>query len=110
MPEDKLRQVMLNLLRNADEAIGDKDGAITITLRRQQGNVQISVTDTGPGIPVDVASQVFDPFFTTRADGTGLGLSVSRAIAEAAGGSLTVQSTLGEGAVFVLTLREADSA
>lgn len=105
--DDRLRQVLLNLLRNADEALGDRHGRIGIALRERGDRVDIVVEDNGPGIPPEVQAQIFDPFFTTRPEGTGLGLSLSRALAENAGGSLELQSGPGSGARFVLSLRRA---
>ncbi|MBI1291135.1 hypothetical protein GC173_07805 [bacterium] len=104
--EDRLRQIFLNLLRNADEAMGREKGAITVQLERAGNMISITVADTGPGIAKETLEQIFDPFFTTRAEGTGLGLSVSRALAEAAGGSLTASSEPGKGATFRLLLPE----
>lgn len=101
---DGLRQVLLNLLRNADEAIGERKGEIRIDVRRRQDEVEISVADNGPGIDPATQRQLFDPFFTTKSSGTGLGLSLSRSLAQSAGGDLTVASTAGKGARFVLTL------
>jgi signal transduction histidine kinase len=103
-PEDRLRQIVLNLLRNADEALGKTKGAIDVRVARKQAFVEISVKDSGPGIPPEVLDQIFDPFFTTRPEGTGLGLSLSRAFAEAGGGSLAVRSEAGKGAEFILSL------
>lgn len=101
--EDSLRQILLNLLRNADEAIGNDHGRIELGLRRTD-RVEIWVEDNGPGIEPAIQAQLFDPFFTTRAGGTGLGLSLSRNLAEAAGGDLKVESTPGKGTRFTLTL------
>ena len=103
--EDRLRQVLLNLLRNADEALGPREGEIRLRVQRDGGFAQIVVEDNGPGIEANVLAQIFDPFFTTRAEGTGLGLSLSRALAEAAGGTLTAESVPGRGARFILRLK-----
>lgn len=102
--EDRLRQIVLNLLRNADEALGEREGAIRLKAFREGREIVLSVSDNGPGIEAAVLGQIFDPFFTTRAEGSGLGLSLSRALAESAGGSLSAQSPPGEGATFTLRL------
>lgn len=102
--EDRLQQILLNLLRNADEAIGDATGTITISVETRPGTALLTVADTGPGISAENLERIFDPFFTTRAEGTGLGLSLSQAMAEAAGGQLTVASEPGRGARFRLEL------
>lgn len=102
--EDPLKQVLMNLLRNADEAIGAQPGEVSLSLERRGPFVEIAVADSGPGIATEIAEHIFDPFFTTRAEGTGLGLSISRALAESAGGSLMVEPS-SRGARFVLRLR-----
>ncbi|CAN5350219.1 hypothetical protein BH09SUM1_BH09SUM1_19420 [soil metagenome] len=106
--EDRLRQIILNLLRNADEALGAREGQIAIHVATEGQFASISISDDGPGIDAALLSQIFDPFFTTRAEGTGLGLSLSRALAESAGGKLTVQSKKGQGAAFKLELRRIE--
>ncbi|HMX63705.1 MAG TPA: ATP-binding protein, partial [Candidatus Sumerlaeota bacterium] len=104
-PADRLRQIVLNLLRNADEALGKNKGEIRVIVARDKANqASITVTDNGPGISDNILDQIFDPFFTTRAEGTGLGLSLSRAFAQAGGGTLTAESEEGKGAKFVLVL------
>jgi signal transduction histidine kinase/PAS domain-containing protein len=100
---EKLKQVIINLLRNAAEAM-TSGGAIQLRLRRSGTLVEVDVTDTGPGIPAKIAAKIFSPFFTTKADGTGLGLAVSRKIVEDHGGQLRVRSELGKGSTFVISL------
>jgi signal transduction histidine kinase len=77
-----------------------------VEVSRDDGHVELSVADEGPGISADLQERIFEPFFTTRRDtgGTGLGLAVSLGIAEAHGGSLTVDSEPGHGATFTLRL------
>lgn len=102
--EDRMRQVLLNLLRNADEALGSRQGTIEVVIARQGANIEIAVKDDGPGISRANLEQIFDPFFTTRAEGTGLGLPLSRALARSAGGDLVVETEEGKGATFTLRL------
>lgn len=103
--EDALRQVLLNLLRNADECFGDRSGMIRVTV--EDHPPRITVEDDGPGMTAEVAAQVFDPFFTTRAEGTGLGLATCRTLVENAGGRITVDTASGKGSRFVVVLRGA---
>jgi signal transduction histidine kinase len=101
--EVQIGQVVLNLLTNAVQAM-DGPGRIQIRARAENGHVQYDVADSGPGIPPDLMHKVFEPLFTTKARGIGLGLAVSRTLARANQGDLTVTSTPGEGATFHLTL------
>ena len=108
----QLEQVVLHLLNNAERAAVETDGPerwVEVRTRRDEREVTLSVGDSGAGIPYETLSQVFDPFFTTRAvgDGTGLGLSISHGIVEEHGGSITVESPPGLGAVFSVTLPRA---
>ena len=85
----QIQQVLLNLMRNAVEAMADSARReLTISARRAGDMVEISVADTGPGLPEQVRARLFQPFVTTKADGMGVGLSVCRAIVEAHGGEL----------------------
>ncbi len=92
----RLRQVLLNLLRNAHEAVRGREGA-RIVLRTEKGrdSAVIEVEDNGPGMDAQALARAFDPFYTTRSEGTGLGLSVSRSLVEAAGGTLELESEPG---------------
>ncbi len=101
-----LRQVVLNLLNNARQAVG-KDGSITIaTALDGKDRVCITVADTGIGIPPEHLSRIFDPFFTTKppGTGTGLGLAISQSIIHNLGGEITVASRVGKGTTFTVTL------
>jgi signal transduction histidine kinase len=106
MPAQDLREVLVNLIMNAITAIRE-DGAITLVCRVQAGRVLISVVDTGDGIAREHHGAIFQPFMTTRPDGSGLGLSVSRALVEGYGGSLTVDSAPSSGATFTISLPRA---
>jgi two-component system sensor kinase FixL len=103
----QVQQVLLNLLRNAIEAVAQSERRELIVSTRPSGGamVEVSVADTGPGISPDIASQLFQPFITTKAQGMGVGLSISRTIIEAHGGQIWTEPNLGGGAVFKFTLR-----
>ncbi len=105
---DLLRQVLLNLSWNAVEAMGT-DGVITLFARRdsadrETGDLLIGVEDTGPGIPEGLRERIFDPFFSTRADGNGLGLYIVHGIVSAHGGEIAVETAPEGGARFVFRL------
>lgn len=99
----KLRETILNIIRNASEAIPDK-GHISMELTRQNQELQIIISDDGPGIPKEYLSTLFDPFVTHKKEGTGLGLAISKQVMEAHGGGIQVSSVPGQGATFLLTL------
>ena len=103
----QIQQVVLNLIRNAIDAMEESPvRRIAITTRPSPGEqVEIAVADTGPGISPDVASQLFQPFVTTKRTGMGVGLSISRTIVEAHGGRLWAESNQDGGATFRFTLR-----
>jgi signal transduction histidine kinase len=105
----QLNQVFLNLLVNAAQAI-EQRGDITITTRTDRVNelphILIDIADTGSGIPPKLLTKIFDPFFTTKpvSSGSGLGLAISYGIVHKHQGTLTVQSTVGEGTTFTIAL------
>ena len=109
-----INQALMNLIVNAVQAIADVvgdgskgKGKITITTRRKDNSVLISVADTGSGIPEDIRDRIFDPFFTTKAvgKGTGQGLSIAyNAIVEKHGGKLTFNTEMGKGTEFLIEL------
>ncbi|HJV65426.1 MAG TPA: ATP-binding protein [Geomonas sp.] len=103
---NQLQQVLMNLMINAQQAMGGKPGKVTLSARSTGGGVEVRVTDTGPGIPPEIRQKIFDPFFTTKpaGQGTGLGLSVTYGIIRDHGGEIRVEGGEGEGAVFVITL------
>lgn len=98
-----LRQIWSNLLTNAAEAMGPNGGHIVLESEKRDGRVRLSLEDSGTGIAPDVLPRVFEPFFTTKPEGTGLGLYIAHALAEANGGTLEARSGQGSGAVFVLS-------
>ena len=101
----ELEQVFINLILNAQNAM-PKGGKLRISTRRDGDLVELRFSDTGAGIAPEHLVRIFEPFFTTRADegGTGLGLAVSYRIVEMHQGSLTVESTVGEGTTFIVRL------
>jgi two-component system, NtrC family, sensor kinase len=104
---DQIRQVFLNLINNAGDAIKGP-GRITITTRQDDLTVRITVTDTGMGMDGEQLKKIFDPFYTTKevGKGTGLGLSVSIGIVETMGGTIEVQSMPGAGSAFTVVLQK----
>lgn len=100
---DRLTQVLLNLYLNAIQAIG-QHGVISVTASESGAGVKISVTDSGKGIAADQLEAIFTPYFTTKAEGTGLGLAVVHNIVEQHGGTIQVASLEGKGARFTLWL------
>jgi signal transduction histidine kinase len=98
-----LRQAVLNLIKNGLEALS-QGGALSITTRRLDTAVEIGVSDTGPGFSEEVGGRLFEQFFTTKPQGSGLGLSITRQIAEAHGGQVSWTSQPGAGATFFITL------
>jgi signal transduction histidine kinase len=110
----EMNQVILNLLVNAAHAIGDKQaaapgqkGTITLRTRSLDGQVELSIADTGCGIPEGIRAKIFDPFFTTKPvdKGTGQGLSIAHAVVvKKHGGALTFQTEVGKGTTFCIRL------
>ena len=100
----QLQQVMLNLLLNGIEAMHNTDGELRITSQVREKEVLISVTDTGIGLPAEKLDLIFDAFFTTKPQGTGMGLAISRSIIEAHGGRLWATPNSGRGATFHFAL------
>src|SRR6267143_4611110 len=101
----QLQQVFMNLILNAIEAMKDTAGELTIkTELSQGGQLLISVSDTGVGLPNEKTEQIFSAFFTTKSQGSGMGLSISRSIVESHGGRLWVADNSPRGAIFCFTL------
>lgn len=100
---EMFKQALLNLTLNALHAMPE-GGELMMTTRRDDGYAVLDVTDTGAGIPEEVREKIFEPFFSTRPGGSGLGLPMSRRIVEAHGGSLTVQSEPGRGSRFTVKI------
>jgi signal transduction histidine kinase len=103
--EAQVGQAIYNLLLNATQALeGRQGGRVTVRAARDNGEVRVDVIDDGPGIPPEQHEQIFEPLFSTRPRGIGLGLPVSRTLIEANGGRLTLDSGPGRGARFSVHL------
>lgn len=104
---DELREVLLNVLENARLA-----GARAVELRcaRRDGRVVIEVSDDGSGVPADVLPRLFEPHFSTRSSGSGLGLAMSRQLVESWGGAIAIASVEGEGTLVRIELASHDAA
>jgi PAS domain S-box-containing protein len=101
----QLQQVLMNLMLNGIEAMKDTEGELTVISRgTEDGEILISVSDSGSGLPVDGNEHLFDAFFTTKPHGTGMGLSISRRIIESHGGRLWASANTVRGATFQFTL------
>lgn len=100
----ELHQVVLNLTKNAIESLSGKAGTVRLHVCKVGADASLTVTDDGPGIPVDVQANLFTPFYTTKIEGTGLGLSIIHTIVRDLGGDVGVESTPGAGATFRVRL------
>jgi signal transduction histidine kinase len=102
----QLHRTVINLLGNAFDAVSPSSGEVNVRAIRRHSGISLRISDNGPGIPAALAEKVFEPYFTTKAEGkgTGLGLYISRRIVERHGGSLELESTPGAGAMFVMEL------
>ena len=103
----QIGQILFNLLVNAIQALEGRGGAIRVTATVSESHVRLHVADDGPGVPADLRGKIFEPLFTTKARGIGLGLAVSRSLAEANDGTLELDDTAG-GARFTLSLPRDD--
>jgi PAS domain S-box-containing protein len=104
----QLQQVLMNLMLNGIEAMKETGGVLTVkTGRAEDGQVLISVSDTGVGLPAGRADEIFNAFFTTKSQGSGMGLAISRSIVESHGGRLWATSNDGRGATFHFILPTA---
>jgi signal transduction histidine kinase len=99
----KLQQSFMNIINNGCQAMDD-DGVLNVDIKPNGMNIDVSITDTGKGIsPVEI-NKIFDPFYTTKDRGVGLGLAISKKIVEDHGGTMTVESTLTKGTTFIASL------
>jgi two-component system, LuxR family, sensor kinase FixL len=107
----QLQQVLLNLLLNAFDAMKDcsvEDREVSLRVEGGAGMVEVSVSDHGTGLTSDKLDKIFQPFFTTKREGLGMGLSISRSIIEAHGGRLWAENNNGRGATFHFTVPVAE--
>jgi two-component system nitrogen regulation sensor histidine kinase NtrY len=104
--KSQMLRIFTNIVQNAVESLANEErmGHVDIQLLLQTDSVSIQVADNGSGIPDDVKAKIFDPYFTTKSSGTGLGLAMSKKIIELWGGTIRFESTLGEGTTFFLTV------
>jgi two-component system sensor kinase FixL len=100
---DQLRIVLTNLIRNARDAMPE-GGRLSATATEVTGFLELTLADTGQGVPPEVLARIMEPLFTTKARGLGLGLAISRAIVEKHGGQLLVSSRMGEGSTFTVRM------
>jgi signal transduction histidine kinase len=102
----QIDQVLMNLITNAAQAIGERSGTIRVAARADGDAAVVTVADDGPGIPPEVLPRIFDPFFTTKdvGEGSGLGLSIVHGIIERHGGHISVDSAVGSGTLFTIRL------
>jgi PAS domain S-box-containing protein len=107
--QNTFRRALLNLVHNAMEAM-PRGGKLTLRGRRNATTVQLDVSDTGSGIPPEQCARIFEPLYTTKPGGTGLGLFIVYEIVVAHGGQVTVQSTVGHGTTFTITLPPAGAS
>ena len=105
MDRGRLMQVWINLLLNAQDAMAG-EGKVTLVSQRSDDSVKISIEDSGPGIDEDSITRIFEPFYTSKAPGSGygLGLAVCQRIIDENGGQIKVESEPGQGACFIVTL------
>jgi signal transduction histidine kinase len=104
----QLQQVLMNLMLNGIEAMKDTGGVLMVRSQSDEdGQIEISVNDMGPGLPLGKADQIFEAFFTTKAQGSGMGLAISKSIVESQGGRIWANDHGGRGATFHFTLPPA---
>jgi two-component system sensor histidine kinase DctS len=107
----QIQQVLVNLVRNGFDAMRESQSRkrlLTIQTTRRKGHVEVAVSDTGAGIPEHLRERLFEPFFSTKRDGMGMGLSLSRSIVEAHEGRILLDSNRSGGVTFRFTLPTAE--
>jgi PAS domain S-box-containing protein len=100
---DKMRRVLVNLIRNAVDAM-PRGGTLRITSREFNGNLELNIADTGVGMTKETMKELWNPLHTTKAKGIGLGLPIAKRLVEAHGGRMSVETKLGKGSTFIVTL------
>lgn len=103
MDRGRLRQILLNLIKNAADAAGS-GGKVAVRIQRQGDRAELTVQDTGPGVPPELRERIFEPFFTTKESGTGMGLAVVRSLVEVAGGRIYYRGEANGGGSFCVEL------
>jgi two-component system sensor histidine kinase HydH len=106
---DQIYQVCLNLILNSMDALNGS-GAIEARIRKMQEEIVLGIKDDGPGVPSEIAQQIFNPFFTTKAKGIGLGLAKVQSVMNAHGGRVVYSAAEGGGAQFDLIFPQTESA
>src|SRR5262249_10593619 len=106
---EQLKQVVLNLLQNAAQAMQHK-GEIRLSARQLDDAIELRIADHGPGIPPEVQAHLFEPFFTTKHRGTGLGLATAKRILESHGGRIELETRPEGGTTAIVTLRRIAAA
>ena len=102
---EQMRRVLINLLKNAEQSIPEgRQGVIRITVRKKEGKVEIRIRDNGQGIPENLREKIFQPNFTTKSSGMGLGLAICKRIIESMGGEIGFVSEVGIGTEFFIIL------
>ncbi len=107
MSSTELTQVLINLVTNAAQALGDRPaggGNVVVTADSSAGQLRFSISDNGGGIPAEVLSRIGTPFFTTKRKGTGLGVAQCQRLVGKAGGSFRIASEVGKGTTVTFTL------
>ena len=102
MQRGHLSEILVNLLQNAREALGQKGNVFVTAVCRRDYSIEISVRDDGPGVPPDKIERIFEAYYTTKEKGTGLGLAIVKHNVELYGGTVRVESKSGHGANFIL--------
>jgi len=98
---DQLRQILINLIQNAADAMPE-GGTLTLATSMNDGHLELTISDTGKGIPKELLPKIFDPFVTTKPNGTGLGLAMVQTLVRAHHGSISIASTPAHGTTFTL--------
>jgi signal transduction histidine kinase len=107
--EDQLKQVLINMVKNASEAMPDnQEPVILISVKRILDRISLEIFNSGRAIPPDVLEKIFVPFYSTKAEGSGIGLSLSRQIISNHGGQILVESKEGKGTTFKIMLPVSD--
>jgi signal transduction histidine kinase len=110
LDENRITRCLANIVKNAQEAIGAK-GTITIRIRDLGSELQVSISDDGPGVPESIRSRIFEPFVTSgKKHGTGLGMAIAKSTVDAHGGRIWLESEPGKGTTFQVLLPKKPAA